>query len=557
MKKYMPSVLDKKWKFLLAGAMLAPLCLLAGDYCLLGSNPYATARRVTVWTASGLAGPAFTMLLYCIDKYIWGRASVVVAALAAALVAWIWIGGRDCGLPQDDDLVLPAQEESCEVGENAYDVLVDFSCVACEKGNLLRLFIDPDGVMAGACRGIPAARLGEREDERDEKRVNAMYSSGENKISDYINMDSLAMKVARLLVVDSKKEIAQYDRAVAARAYVPPAPETYAEEHPKESCRDGRRKLPLLSLREMSQVIQPARIKLAAMCGEYDKAVALLRGDLELANRICANAGSLEEYVVGRAMADDAIRNAFSLVNNHNLPGPVLSAIDDIVVAAGKDCAGPLVAVLKREYMVQRALLADREKFFANVCPKDSTPTDRIMCYPFYRYAFQPHKMLAAKAKELRDVIAHIQGGEKVQRSAEPGEHADCRSDWSVHVNRALQDSPLRMLALRVQIARKLCGAAGTEEPSIAKIREMLGDCPMSLLGDEVKIDLAAGKVRCGSRVALSNGAVTDVSFDDVMVAERAFVNSLRAAEEALDNFSAGLDVLINFDEAYEGENIN
>ena len=400
------------------------------------------------------------------------RITMSAGALTAALYIWIWIGGYDCELPKDDDLLLLEDSGEVSDGDNAFVALRDLSRKldsdagdSLDNNGLLSFFVDPE----------------ENQCMLDVDDLLGVCSS-------FTNNESLVSMVESALS-SNQTLIAIYDRAASMSTYRPTSAREYADHWD-----DDQLFFPCAGLREFNRTILSARIKLAAHCGDFDKAVSLFRTDVELAKKMRDHAGCLVEYLVGEAMMRIFLENVSQFINEYNFPDSALSQIDDIVKLSEENIAESCVRALKKEYAISREYCHDRQRFYTNTHAEHF----RRLPYPiacfFMRYIWQPNRTLIELSGLTREFVSKVREGKwsdtrKTKRRSDsillPNGIGKLYINifYAMTAGCTLQNVKLPRLKLRMQIA-SICHQRkfGKKPERVEDLDEYLGEYPKQIL---------------------------------------------------------------------------
>lgn len=362
--------------------------------------------------------------------------------LAIPLI-YIWFAGYDCEAPDDSDLTV---QEKVNWGPEQEREFAAFTNVLARVEHLVE---DDDDI-------------------KDEKAVRILASN--------------------------EWVVATLDRVAESDTFRFPPIEIYQDMN-----------LPVGGICWLYRNVFPARIKVAAENGEFEKMLRFMDRDLRVGEHYLLRGRSFVDHLVGIAICKNTICGLRDLVQRNAIPEPILQRIDERV----RSIKGLDVDALFRTYRNEYAFwthcgMAECHKIFR-------CSFGWLSCL-FVRYLCQPNRTKAYLCAQIRNEMESFRTGHCVKpddNRISPWYLMFIDREWlgkdmmSPMRGRShrIHETVAAGLALRTQIACKRYEMKYAHRPAdiAALVPEFLPEVPLSPCdGEAVTLDLAADKIHIG-----------------------------------------------------------
>lgn len=420
----------------------------------------------------------------------WLFAAIAVGGLVV-LPAYIWFAGYDCEPPDDSDL---AVQEKVNWGPEQEREFAAFTNVLVRIENLNDGYDDtkPEAKRWDSDYNFLAYYADPVENDFAWGSLTEHYDH-QTLLKMFADPALMRQEAARILS-SNMWLMATLDRIAESDTFRFPSIEIYQDMDP-----------PMGGLCRLYWSFFPARIKVAAENGEFEKMLEFLDLDLRVGEHFLLRGRSFVDYLVGIAICKNTICGLRDLVQRNAIPESILQRIDERVrLIKGLD-SDALFRVYRNAY-------ADLMRYVMLECREESRRSfGRLSCL-FERFFCQPNRTRAYLCVQIRNEMELFRTGHCVK----PDDNRN--SPWYVmFIDREwlgkdmmsglrgrghdLHETIAAGLALRTQIACKRYEMKYGHRPAdiAALVPEFLPEVPQSPCdGKAVTLDLAADKIHIG-----------------------------------------------------------
>lgn len=325
---------------------------------------------------------------------------VVVVSAMATIVTWMWIGGFDCELPKDDDLLLPERLTQYTSEDNGWAVLSNVLCRLESQTEEDCPENPAEGTHGGydfgalLAFGWPMWYVNPNNEEYI-LRFNdtSGYPEDTDEFLAHFTNRMTSSSYADACLRSSEWLLAGIDATVTASRYEPPSAQTIVDS---EFC------MPVTKLLAINDFLLVMRIKCELEKGNFDAAIEYFRRNLRLATLLQMHCNTFIEYLVGNTIASRNVGAFGHMMADVDIPLDKLEEVDELL----KDIPGlskdAFAIALKREYAYEKEWCMKEGKMHDFTLQRMFAST-RILGT---RYAFHPNRTICSYAKSIRDAIA-------------------------------------------------------------------------------------------------------------------------------------------------------